>query len=82
MPRTIPSGYESKYAEFIQLCAKARNDNVEHVVIAAPWVLNSHTPGARTWNYVICGILLAGIAALHAPIAELEAGGHSREPAA
>jgi drug/metabolite transporter (DMT)-like permease len=32
-------------------------------LIAAPWVLNSHTPGARTWNYVICGILLAGIAA-------------------
>jgi hypothetical protein len=39
MPRIIPSGYESKYAEFIQLCAKARSDNVGHVVIAAPWVL-------------------------------------------
>ena len=39
MPRTIPSRYESKYAEFIRLCAKARSDNVEHVVIAAPLVL-------------------------------------------
>jgi hypothetical protein len=39
MSRIIPPGYESKYAEFIQLCAKARSDNVEHVVIATPWVL-------------------------------------------
>jgi hypothetical protein len=39
MPCTIPPGYESKYATFIRLCAKARADNVGHVVIAAPWVL-------------------------------------------
>jgi len=39
MPRTIPQGYESKYAEFIRLCAKAKADKVEHVVIAQPWVL-------------------------------------------
>jgi|tagenome__1003787_1003787.scaffolds.fasta_scaffold20623557_2 drug/metabolite transporter (DMT)-like permease len=32
-------------------------------LIAAPWVFNAHTPGARTWNYVICGVFLAGIAA-------------------
>ena len=39
MPRPIPPGYESKYADFIRLCAKARADNVGHVVIAKPWVL-------------------------------------------
>jgi len=39
MPRTIPPGYEIKYAEFIRLCAKARADNVGHVLIAQPWVL-------------------------------------------
>lgn len=39
MPRTIPPGYESKYADFIRLCAEARADNVGHVVIAEPWVL-------------------------------------------
>ena len=32
-------------------------------LIAGPWVFNAHTPGARTWNYVICGVFLAGIAA-------------------
>ena len=31
-------------------------------LIAAPWVFNAHSPGARTWNYVISGIVLAGIA--------------------
>jgi hypothetical protein len=39
MPRTIPSGYESKYAEFIRLCAKAKADKLGHVIIAEPWVL-------------------------------------------
>jgi hypothetical protein len=32
-------------------------------LIAAPWVFNAHTPGARTSSYVISGIVLAGIAA-------------------
>ncbi len=39
MPRTIPPGYESKYAEFIRLCAETKAANIGHVVIAAPWVL-------------------------------------------
>jgi len=32
-------------------------------LIVAPWVFNAHSPGARTWCYVISGILLAGISA-------------------
>lgn len=32
-------------------------------LIVAPWVFNAHSPGARTWCYVITGIVLAGISA-------------------
>ena len=39
MPRTIPPGYESKYAEFIRLCAETKAENIGHVIIAEPWVL-------------------------------------------
>jgi len=39
MPRTIPPGYESKYAEFIRLCAIAEAENIGHVIVAEPWVL-------------------------------------------
>lgn len=39
MPRTIPPGYESKYAEFIRLCAVTKANNIGHVIIAEPRVL-------------------------------------------
>jgi hypothetical protein len=39
MPRTIPPDYESKYAEFIRLCAIAKAENIGHVIVAEPWVL-------------------------------------------
>ena len=39
MPRTIPPGYESKYAEFIRLFAIAEAENIGHVIVAEPWVL-------------------------------------------
>jgi SPW repeat-containing protein len=32
-------------------------------LIAAPWIFNAQSPGARTWNYVLGGIVVAGIAA-------------------
>jgi drug/metabolite transporter (DMT)-like permease len=32
-------------------------------LIVAPWIFNAHSPGARTWSYVISGIVLAGISA-------------------
>jgi len=32
-------------------------------LIVAPWIFNAHSPGARTWCYVISGIVLAGISA-------------------
>ena len=32
-------------------------------LIVAPWVFNAQGPGARTWSYVISGMLLAGISA-------------------
>ncbi len=35
----MPQGYETKYAEFIRLCAQAKSDNVDYVIIAQPWVL-------------------------------------------
>lgn len=39
MPRSIPQGYESKYADFIRLCAEAKAEQIDHVIIAKPWVL-------------------------------------------
>lgn len=39
MAHSMPQGYESKYAEFIRLCAEAKTANIDHVVIARPWVL-------------------------------------------
>lgn len=33
-----PEGYEQKFANFIELCEKAKG-NDDHVVVAAPWVL-------------------------------------------
>jgi len=39
MPRTIPPGYESKFADFIRLCSETKADNGGRVVIAEPWVL-------------------------------------------
>ncbi len=32
-------------------------------LIVAPWIFNAHSPGSRTWSYVISGIVLAGISA-------------------
>ena len=34
-----PTDYEKKFAEFIEMCRKARQDNVPRVVIAHPQVL-------------------------------------------
>jgi len=36
---TTPDGYEQKFADFISLCEQAKSDGVEHVLIAAPWVI-------------------------------------------
>lgn len=37
--RKMPEGYERKFATFIALCAKAKADHVDVVVVAAPWVI-------------------------------------------
>ena len=55
MPRTIPPGYESKYAEFIRLCTKAKADNVGHAIVAEPWVLGGlfmtrSSKACRVWQ--------------------------------
>jgi hypothetical protein len=48
-------------------------------LIAAPWVFNAHTPGARIWNYVLCGLVLAGIAAYRITSSSVR---HAWEPSA
>ena len=39
MARPVPKNYESKYAEFIRLCAQSKQNGVDHVIIPQPWVL-------------------------------------------
>jgi dihydrodipicolinate synthase/N-acetylneuraminate lyase len=37
--RTIPSDYETKFANFIYLCERSKAEGVDTVLVVAPWVL-------------------------------------------
>ena len=39
MKHKTPEGYERKFANFIKLCARAKETGAKHVVIAEPWVI-------------------------------------------
>lgn len=34
-----PAGYDAKFGEFIAMCERAKQDGVDHVVIAHPWAI-------------------------------------------
>ncbi|MDD5708272.1 MAG: hypothetical protein PHR35_20330 [Kiritimatiellae bacterium] len=40
--RKPPKGYESKFADFIAMCAKAKTDGVSDVVVDAPCVIGDN----------------------------------------
>lgn len=42
MTHSVPQGYEDKYTDFIRLCAEAKADKSDRVVIAKPWVLGDN----------------------------------------
>jgi hypothetical protein len=33
------ANYEAKFADFIELCQKAKSEGVQTVIVAAPWVI-------------------------------------------
>jgi len=37
-----PANYEKKFADFIQLCAEAKANGINEVVVAYPWVLGDN----------------------------------------
>ena len=37
-----PAGYESKFADFIKMCAETKAGGVKHVLVAYPWVLGDN----------------------------------------
>lgn len=41
-PHTAPDGYEKKFADFINLCEKAKTDGIGQVIVAAPWVIGDN----------------------------------------
>lgn len=37
--RNLPDGYEKKFAQFIEGCREAQEQNAKHLLIAKPWVI-------------------------------------------
>lgn len=42
MNHKTPANYEKKFADFIRLCAEAKANGINEVVVAYPWVLGDN----------------------------------------